>query len=142
MDIEIKVTPRIIERVIFIIVVIILIISNIHFYNKSKIVSTKTDTSEEKSQDISNVTSEVKTTENQTKKETASNITEKNDTEFEPSTSPPPGRTDCVAGWKCYKPYYKGYQKADCKWINVQVCLGGCEDGKCKPEPLPAETEE
>jgi len=133
MDIEINITPRLIERAVFIILIIILLVSNFYFYNKSKSPETTEEISSELTETKENKTSKAATTTTSTTPTTipASNETG-NKTEFTASAAPPPGRNDCVKGWKCYKPYYKAFLTEDCKWINVQNCINGCEDGKCK----------
>lgn len=41
----------------------------------------------------------------------------------------------CTPSWKCYNVTYKGYQLADCSWINISFCEFGCENGKCLTNP-------
>jgi hypothetical protein len=37
----------------------------------------------------------------------------------------------CTAGWKCKDANTRGYQQADCSWINEEFCPLGCVAGAC-----------
>ena len=140
MDIEIKITPRLIERTIFIILIIGLVISNVYFYNKSSV--------EVIAEDESLAAAGENKTTTTTPKAGATTTTIKNDTtttttiiesaENATSTSKygkaTPDKPDgtCAAGWRCFKPYYKGFVLANCNWSNVLNCVNGCENGACK----------
>ena len=60
-----------------------------------------------------------------------------NDVDCSSSSSSFSSQKDCAANWKCKDALNRGYQKADCSWINVEVCLEGCvnlgpHQGVCK----------
>jgi hypothetical protein len=48
-----------------------------------------------------------------------------------PQNSVPYTTTKCIAGYKCYKTKYVGYQDANCKWNNIRYCSKGCSNSKC-----------
>jgi len=141
MDIELKITPRLIERAVFIVAIAALLVSNLYFYNKS------TASPQEKSEGLlAETTAANKTATTTTIKQESGNTTTTTTVESSANATEPANATSykyskltpdkpdgsCTAGWKCYKPYYKGFVTPDCNWINVQNCVNGCENGQCK----------
>ncbi|MFH1396904.1 MAG: hypothetical protein ABIG93_05915 [archaeon] len=121
MDITIRLSPRRIERAVFILIIIVLIISNITFYRNQGSVQQTTEPIVEEPQTEPEETAQEQDTTQDTAEETQ-------DTEPNPETG------DCTEGWKC-KPNvpYRGYQNSDCSWdVDTYVlCDNGCEDGEC-----------
>ena len=121
MDIVVRLSPRRIERAIFILIITALVISNIYFYNKQSSKQTETTGSTEEENTQTPETQE-QTTEPKPKQEIKQNTTQTNTTQKTGS---------CTEGWKCKTPYYKGQQKSDCSWEGLEACVNGCINGQC-----------
>lgn len=130
MDIIIRLNPRKIERVVFILILIALICSNIYFYKKQG--PEQAGTAEDDTVAVAGDQEQTsEPAQEQNKQEIKQNTTQKTTPKQNQTQNATQKTGNCTKGWKCKTPYYKGYQNSDCSWESIEACVDGCTDGAC-----------
>lgn len=139
MDIEINVTPRKIERIIFICIIAVLLVIIILQYTNRTCNNTDASLVDDKSvnQDAgSDITNDQPSTDSN-KSETPTEDEPKEDQNETTTTPPvtPPADTaaKCTPKFKCVDDYHTAWINADCTIDRKKgkSCLDGCKDGEC-----------
>ncbi len=139
MDITIRLSPRKVERIIFILVVIALVVSNVYFYNKQGSKETETTESIEETTQVTETQEaagaepeqQEQTQPSQGQQQTPQNQQVQQNQTNQNNTQQTGAAGACAAAWKCKTPYYKGHQKTDCSWEDLEACVNGCINGQC-----------